>query len=123
MKFNETTKKRLSDAVHLRSESNPENVVPRNKSSTREDEIDMDRLGRKQELRRNFKTFSILGMASVTMATWMALLLTASFSLINGGLAGTIWVYLASWLFTICVVCSLAEMASMAPTSGGQYRE
>ncbi|KXT00574.1 hypothetical protein AC579_5067 [Pseudocercospora musae] len=85
------------------------------------DAIDMQRLGRKQELRRNFKSFSILGMAAVTMATWIAMLQGSIFSLINGGLAGTIWVYLASWMFTICLVCSLAEMASMMPTSGGQY--
>lgn len=93
------------------------------KGSTNDDALDMLRLGKTQELRRNFKSISILGMAAVTMGTWSALLTTSSFSLINGGLAGTIWVYLASWLFSITVACSLAEMASMAPTSGGQYRK
>ncbi|KAK5175583.1 uncharacterized protein LTR77_000722 [Saxophila tyrrhenica] len=90
-------------------------------TGTREDALDMLRLGRTQELRRNFKSFSILGMAAVTMATWIAILQASIFSLINGGLAGTIWVYLATWIFTISLVLSLAEMASMSPTSGGQY--
>lgn len=55
------------------------------------------------------------------MGTWQALIGSASFSLINGGLAGSIWSYIATWICTISVTLSLAEMASMAPTSGGQY--
>lgn len=74
-------------------------------------------------VRRNFKSLSVLGLATTTMSTWVALTLTSTFSLINGGLAGTIWLYLASWIFTFALVSSLAELASMAPTSGGQYRK
>lgn len=92
-------------------------------TGTKEDALDMQRLGRTQELRRNFKSFSILGMAAVTMATWIAVLQAAIFGLINGGTAGMIWVYLATWIITIALVMSLAEMASMCPTSGGQYRK
>lgn len=92
-------------------------------TGTSADELDMHRMGRKQELRRNFHSVSILGLAAVTMATWIAMLMANIFSLINGGLAGTIWVYFASWICTMTLVASLAEMASMAPTSGGQYRE
>ncbi|KAI5363499.1 Putative amino acid/polyamine transporter I [Septoria linicola] len=91
------------------------------KIGAQQDAIDMRRLGKPQELRRNFKALSILGLATVTMATWVAMITNSLFSLINGGLAGTIWVYLGSWLLTVCLVSSLAEMASMAPTSGGQY--
>ena len=77
---------------------------------------------RSQELRRNFKSLSVLGLATTTMSTWVALLLANAFSLTNGGLAGTVWVYLATWICTFALAASLAEMASMAPTSGGQYR-
>ena len=91
-------------------------------TGTKEDVLDMQRLGRTQELLRNFKSFSILGLAAVTMATWIAILQGAIFGLINGGTAGIIWVYLATWVLTIPVVMSLAEMASMSPSSGGQYR-
>ena len=82
------------------------------RTGVQQDVVDMHRLGKEQELRRNFKTFSILGMAAVTMATWISVIQASIFSLINGGLAGTIWVYLASWILTICLVCSLAEMVS-----------
>jgi choline transport protein len=57
------------------------------------------------------------------MSTWVAMLLSSIFSLINGGLAGTVWIYVASWLCVFTVAASLAEMSSMAPHSGGQYRE
>ncbi|KAH0287410.1 amino acid transporter, partial [Aureobasidium sp. EXF-3399] len=91
------------------------------KSGTAQDAADMMRLGKKQEFKRNFHAFSMLGLSSVLMATWQALIGSASFSLINGGLAGSIWSYIATWICTITVTLSLAEMSSMAPTSGGQY--
>lgn len=87
------------------------------------DAFDMARMGRSQELRRNFKSLSVFGLAITTMSTWMGMMFGSTFSLINGGLAGTIWVYFASWIFTFALAASLAEVASMAPTSGGQYRE
>ncbi|KAK4896490.1 hypothetical protein LTR27_005706 [Elasticomyces elasticus] len=90
-------------------------------TGTDADAADMARLGRSQELRRNFKTLSVLGLSVTTMSTWVALLVTNTFALINGGLAGLVWTYFASWIFTFALAASLAEMASMAPTSGGQY--
>lgn len=92
-------------------------------TGTEADAWDMRRMGRSQELRRNFKSLSVLGLATTTMSTWVALLLANAFSLTNGGLAGTVWLYLATWILTFSLGASLAEMASMAPTSGGQYRE
>lgn len=37
------------------------------KNSTNDDALDMLRLGKTQELRRNFKSISILGMAASTL--------------------------------------------------------
>jgi choline transport protein len=91
-------------------------------TGTDTDALDMARMGRSQELRRNFKSLSVFGLAITTMSTWMGMLFGNIFSLTNGGLAGTIWVYFASWMCTFALAASLAEMASMAPTSGGQYR-
>ena len=39
------------------------------------DARDMLRLGRSQELRRNFRSFSVLGLAMTTMSTWVAMLM------------------------------------------------
>ena len=92
-------------------------------TGTDNDALDMARMGRSQELRRNFKSLSVFGLAITTMSTWMGMLFGNVFSLTNGGLGGTIWIYFVSWLCTFALAASLAEMASMAPTSGGQYRE
>jgi len=51
----------------------------------------------------------------------VAMLATSSQALIDGGLGGVIWSYLFTVIFFTCVVASMADMASMAPTSGGQY--
>ncbi|KAL8870438.1 MAG: hypothetical protein Q9174_003521 [Haloplaca sp. 1 TL-2023] len=46
---------------------------------------------------------------------------TVSFGLINGGLAGLVWMFVVAAFGMGTTVLSLADMASMAPTSGGQY--
>lgn len=43
------------------------------------------------------------------------------YSLYNGGLGGAVWTFIITWFFTLCMIASMAEMASMAPTAGGQY--
>ncbi|KAF2114202.1 amino acid/polyamine transporter I [Lophiotrema nucula] len=55
------------------------------------------------------------------MATWEALLSTVAFGLGNGGTAGLIYTYIGVFIGFTFVSASMAEMASMAPTSGGQY--
>ena len=93
------------------------------KPGTATDDHDMQRMGKKQQLSRQFHALSIFGLTSVVMFTWQAILSTALFSLINGGRGGTVYLFLGTWILTIPVIASMAEMASMAPTSGGQYRE
>lgn len=52
------------------------------------------------------------------MSTWETLLSTVAFGLGNGGPGGLIWTFLAVWAGFTLVGLSMAEMASMAPTSG-----
>lgn len=93
---------------------------------------------------RNFRFISILGFTCILMSTWEGQLTyvlrscsvspwrekhsmittlhsASTFGLINGGLAGLIWTYLGTFACFLAVIASMAEMASMAPTSGGQY--
>lgn len=49
------------------------------------------------------------------------LLVASTEGLIAGGVAGLFWSYIWTYAGMTLVVLSLAEMASMAPTSGGQY--
>ena len=46
---------------------------------------------------------------------------TAAFALGNGGTGGLIYVYIGTAVGFSMVIISMAEMASMAPTAGGQY--
>lgn len=58
----------------------------------------------------------------VLMATWEAQFSASEFVIRNGGRAGAIWVYLGAFIGFLTAIASMAEMASMAPTTGGQYR-
>lgn len=89
--------------------------------ATTEDAKDMHRLGKKQEFRRNFQFLSTLGFVSIYMATWEFVLVSLSIGFANGGFAGLFWCFITTVLCYASIVASLAEMASMAPTAGGQY--
>ena len=52
--------------------------------------------------------------------TWEFSLVLGAFSISNGGTAGAIWLTFAVCCGMAMVMLSLAEMASMAPTSGGR---
>ncbi|KAK4983107.1 hypothetical protein LTR50_007416 [Elasticomyces elasticus] len=85
------------------------------------DKRDMRRLGKRQELKRRFRFSSIVGYIVILGLTWEFSLVTGTFSLANGGPAGAIWLFFIVCCGMFFVMLSMAEMASMAPTSGGQY--
>lgn len=91
------------------------------KRGTKDDQRDMFRMGKTQEMKRNFRFVSIFGFSMILMCTWEVVLGTSFFSLYNGGTAGFIWMHLVAWSGFLCINTSMAEMASMAPTPGGQY--
>lgn len=55
------------------------------------------------------------------MATWELIILVLSDGVAFGGYSGLLWGFIVTSLLYAPVVLSLAEMESMAPTSGGQY--
>lgn len=57
----------------------------------------------------------------ILQGTWESALLSNSFGLYNGGTAGVIWMTIAVWVLVMTSIASIAEMASIAPTAGGQY--
>ena len=85
------------------------------------DEKDMNRMGRKQELIRNFRPLSAFSFTVILQATWEFLLISNTQGLVDGGLAGLFWSYIWTFIGFGIVMISLAEMASMAPISAGQY--
>ncbi|KAK5156851.1 hypothetical protein LTS14_004368 [Recurvomyces mirabilis] len=88
---------------------------------TSADREDMRILGKQQVLRRNFKFITMLGFASTVMASWELLLPLFIFVLTDGGTADLFWGFIAVAIGMTLVYASLAEMASISPTAGGQY--
>lgn len=100
-----------------------EGAVARKWQGTDADRKDMSQLGRVQELRRNFQFLGILGFACTLIATWEVVVTTLTTSFTNGGTAGLLWGFIIVFIGFSFVYLSVAEMVSMAPTSGGQYRK
>ncbi|KAJ8122364.1 hypothetical protein ONZ43_g1422 [Nemania bipapillata] len=93
-------------------------------------------------IRRNFGFMSVLGFSCTVLITWEGMFMYApeekllldtetdeppshsvsTQSLLNGGPAGVIWGYIIVWVGTLSTFVVLSELASMAPTSGGQYQ-
>ncbi|KAF1965590.1 GABA permease-like protein [Bimuria novae-zelandiae CBS 107.79] len=88
---------------------------------TQSDTRDMVRMGKVQELRRNYRPLSALAFTVIIQGTWEVLLTATTQGLIDGGPAGLIWSFVWTFIGFTFVVASLAEMSSMAPTAGGQY--
>ncbi|PYI13087.1 amino acid transporter [Aspergillus japonicus CBS 114.51] len=88
---------------------------------TRYDMTEMDRMGKAQQFKRNIRPLAALSFSAVLQATWEYILLSNYQGLQDGGLAGMLWSYVWSTVGFGFIIVSLAEMASMAPTSGGQY--
>ena len=85
------------------------------------DQRNMIRMGKRQELRRDFQFFSIWGFAVMLGCSWEYVFINGVLSLPNGGTAGSVWMFLITCFGMFLVVLSMAEMASIAPTAGGQY--
>ncbi|KAI4112532.1 MAG: hypothetical protein LQ345_006331 [Seirophora villosa] len=85
------------------------------------DKHDMVMLGRSQVLRRNFSFISILGFSSVLICTWELIFANLLFALTDGGTGGLFWGFTVTIIAAIFIYLSIAEMASMSPTAGGQY--
>lgn len=79
-------------------------------------------ISRKHEIQRKYRQLSTIGFTSLVMGSWELLLTTNSLSLRNGGLAGLFWGSVWAHIGQFFIVLSLAEMSSMVPISGGQYR-
>ena len=89
------------------------------RNHTVHDQRDMRRMGKKQELMRNFRIITSIAFTSCVMGTWEILLTSNTSALIAGGLAGLWWQFIWCYVGQTFVVLSLSEMASMAPTAGG----
>ncbi|KAL8919649.1 MAG: hypothetical protein Q9208_006681 [Pyrenodesmia sp. 3 TL-2023] len=105
------------DAVEVQSDE----VVEDKYQGTSADRHDMRMLGRIQVLRRNFNFVPILGFSAVLICTWELLFANLLFALSDGGTGGLFWGFTIACVACAFIYLSMAEMASMTPTAGGQY--
>lgn len=91
------------------------------RNQTANDQRDMQRMGKEQEFTRNFHILTSIAFTSCAMGTWEFLLTANAPALVAGGTAGLFWSMIWGYVGQTFVVLSLGEMASMAPTAGGQY--
>ncbi|KAI1173213.1 putative GABA permease [Nemania sp. FL0916] len=92
-----------------------------NRKLTIDDESTLRRLGKKPQLSRSFGFMSALGLSCTTLISWEGALVSSVPGLLNGGPAGVIYGFIANWIGMLSVYFALGEMASIAPTAGGQY--
>ncbi|KAL4794299.1 amino acid/polyamine transporter I [Aspergillus venezuelensis] len=85
------------------------------------DVSELARLGKKPVLKRTFGILSTLGFSCTILATWEGIFNTLLLPLSNGGPGGAVYAFIFAWTGTACCFAALSELASMAPTSGGQY--
>ncbi|KAF4984987.1 hypothetical protein FDECE_16919 [Fusarium decemcellulare] len=78
-------------------------------------------LGHSQDLDRRFSLVSAASLCMCLLATWEALSSVISAALESGGAPCLFYNYILSFLCTIAIAASLAEIASIYPTAGGQY--
>ncbi|KAF9890416.1 hypothetical protein FE257_006084 [Aspergillus nanangensis] len=90
-------------------------------SSKEMDDINLARMGKRPVLKRNFGLMSMLGFSCTILITWEAIVVLFLQAFQNGGPAGAVYGFIFVWAGVAATFVVLSELASMAPTSGGQY--
>ncbi|ORY16633.1 amino acid/polyamine transporter I [Clohesyomyces aquaticus] len=85
------------------------------------DEKDMLRMGKVQQTRRNFGLLPLLGFTTIMLNSWESVFPFFLTGFLNGGGPTLIYGYIFCFLGSLAMCASISEMASMYPTSGGQY--
>ncbi|GKT86406.1 choline transport protein (amino acid permease) [Colletotrichum tofieldiae] len=85
------------------------------------DDYRLAQLGHAQELKRQFSLPALGALCLCLMATWEALSTVIAPALLSGGAPCLFYNLIISTICTVCIASSLAEIASIYPTAGGQY--
>ncbi|KAI0886173.1 amino acid transporter [Annulohypoxylon maeteangense] len=95
--------------------------VPDHLAEMSEDEAALAALGYKQEFKREFSAWTTFAVSFAVMGLLPSIATTMVYGLGYAGPAANTWGWLLSVFFILCVACSMAELASSMPTSGGLY--
>lgn len=86
-----------------------------------EDEVTLEELGYKQELKRGFNFFGMIGFAFSVLTCWTALAGSLIVAINAGGPPVIIYSWIGVCFFSLAVAYSFAEICSAFPVAGGQY--
>ncbi|KAI0019382.1 amino acid transporter [Xylariomycetidae sp. FL0641] len=113
----------MKDGIEMRSAPADEggHLTPTVGGSVPDDNETLMRLGKRPLLSRSFGFMSSLGLSCSVLISWEGILITSTSTLVNVGPGGVIWAFLIGWLGTASIYAVVAELASIAPTAGGQY--
>ncbi|KAI1267708.1 putative amino acid transporter [Xylariaceae sp. FL1019] len=89
--------------------------------SVRDESIEVNASGYKDQLRRQYGLLGIVGIALTVDNAWAALGSSISVSILNGGPPGLIYGLFVAIFWYSFIGLSLAELASSVPTAGGVY--
>lgn len=85
------------------------------------DEYLMTIMGKKEQLVRRFGLFSILALSITLLSSWEAVAVVFYAGLYNGGPVSLVYGMMLSFIGTLALAGSIAEMASSHPIAGAQY--
>lgn len=92
-----------------------------NIGSIDQDEATMAEIGKVQQFKRSFGFWTTLAFTASLMCTWEAVFFANLTAMVNGGPPTLVYGFIYAVFGALSTAASLAEMASMYPTSGGQY--
>ncbi|QGI83562.1 hypothetical protein CEK25_010291 [Fusarium fujikuroi] len=113
---NNATVKAAGD-VNVSAKAEPDSG--RSSTSNYHDKDQLERMGKKQVLRRNFGFMTILGFSCTILITWEAITVLFAQGLNNGGTAGVIYSFLVVWVGNFSVFATMVAM--MAPRSCSKF--
>lgn len=79
----------------------------------------LEELGYKQELKRNYSLFMLIAFGVVTLTPATAIANTLGVPLTSGGPVSLVWGYIIVCAFTMIVALSMAEISAVYPLAGG----
>lgn len=100
--------------------SNREDVRSIDNKHAADDTDLLHQIGYKQEMRREFSTWQVFGIAFSIMGLLPSITTTASVGL-TAGPVGLVWGWFISGMFILCVGISMSFLGSSIPTSGGLF--
>jgi len=85
------------------------------------DALKLAEMGYKQDMKRNFSLWSVLGVAFSLTNSWFGISASMITGINSGGPVLLVYGIILVAIITSCAAISLSELASSMPSAGGQY--